>query len=204
VSGINGEAKRHWRGGASKVQSGRLDQQKLCKKAVGKGLQFHQFYRKKVSATRRRRDRLKGQPKTQPLATVVAFAFRPPRGATPYDYTAGSGGNDVRMVRENNMTDLLSTTIPPRNAKRPSLMQLRPRHLDKIEILAKRRHYHRADQHDFMLQSYDRLFGALRPKGKQVPSDELRKSLMLFGLLDLVQARRDEIEEDDARAVCST
>jgi len=103
------------------------------------------------------------------------------------------------------MTDLLSTKIPPRNAKRTSLMQLRPRHLDKIEVLAKRRHYNPADQHDFMLQNYDRLFGALRrPKAKQVPSDELRKSLMLFGLLDLVQARRDEIEEDDARAACST
>ena len=92
----------------------------------------------------------------------------------------------------------------PRNAKRTSLMQLRPRHLDKIEILAKRRHYHRADQHDFMLEHYDMLFGGLRPKAKQVPSDELRKSLMILSLLDLVDERRDEIEEDDARAACST
>jgi len=205
VSGINGEAKRHWRGGASKVQSGRLDQQKLCKKAVGKGLQFHQFYRKKVSATRRRRDRLKGQPKTQPLATVVAFAFRPPRGATPYDYTAGSGGNDVRMVRENNMTDLLSTKIPPRNANRTSLMALRPRHLAKVERIARRAKFDRAIMHEFLLENYDRLFGPLRwPKAKNVPSDKLRKSFMILSLLDLVQARRDEIEDDDARAACST
>jgi hypothetical protein len=84
-------------------------------------------------------------------------------------------------------------------------MQLRPRHLDKIEILAKRRHYHRADQHDFMLQNYDRLFGPLRvPKIKEVPSDELRKSLMLSALLDRVEARREEMLEDDARASCST
>ena len=55
-----------------------------------------------------------------------------------------------------------------------------------------------------MLQNYDRLSGALRPKPQQVPSDELRKSLMLFDLLDLVQARRDEIEEDDARDARST
>jgi hypothetical protein len=65
----------------------------------------------------------RGQPKTQPFATVVTFALRPPRGATPHDCTAGSGGNDVRMVRENNMTDLLCTRIPHRNAKRESLVQ---------------------------------------------------------------------------------
>jgi hypothetical protein len=43
-----------------------------------------------------------------------------------------------------------------------------------------------------------------RPKAKQVPSDELRKSLMILDLLDLVQARRDEIEEDDARSASSS
>jgi len=32
----------------------------------------------------------------------------------------------------------------------------------------------------------------------------LRKSLMILSLLDLVDERRDEIEEDDARAACST
>jgi hypothetical protein len=55
-----------------------------------------------------------------------------------------------------------------------------------------------------MLQNYDRLSGALRPKPQQVPSDELRKSLMLFDLLDLVQARRADIDAHDARAACST
>jgi hypothetical protein len=40
------------------------------------------------------------------------------------------------MVRENNMTDLLSTRIPHRNAKRESLVQLRRFHLDGIRSMA--------------------------------------------------------------------
>jgi hypothetical protein len=94
---------------------------------------------------------------------------------------------------------------PPRNAKRTSLMQLRPRHLATVEHIAKRKHYNSIDQHDFMLENYNRIFGApLRPASKAVPSDELRKSLMIFRLLSMVQERRDEIEEDNARAACST
>jgi hypothetical protein len=103
------------------------------------------------------------------------------------------------------MTDLLSTKIPPRNAKRTSLMALRPRHTEKVERIARRPFLNRTVMHEFLLENYDRLFGPLRwPKAKQVPSDELRKSFMILSLLDLVQARRDEIEEDDARAACST
>jgi hypothetical protein len=102
------------------------------------------------------------------------------------------------------MTDLISTKIPPRTKKRTSLMQLRPRHIEKVDRIARRTNFNRGIMHEFLLENYDRLFGALRPKAKQVPSDELRKSLMILNLLDLVQARRDEIEEDDARAACST
>jgi len=109
------------------------------------------------------------------------------------------------MVRENNMTDLLSTKIPPRNAKRTSLMALRHRHLEKVDRIARRANFDRAIMHEFLLENYDRLFGPLRwPKAKNVPSDKLRKSFMILSLLDLVQARRDEIEDDDARAACST
>ena len=103
------------------------------------------------------------------------------------------------------MTDLLNTRIPPRNAKRASLMALRHSHLEKVDHIARRANFDRAIMHEFLLENYDRLFGPLRwPKAKQVPSDELRKSLMILNLLDLVQARRDEIEDDDARAACST
>ncbi len=102
------------------------------------------------------------------------------------------------------MTDLLSTKIPPRNAKRTSLMQLRPRHLEKVDRIARRPFFDRAIMHEFLLENYDRLFGALRPKPKQVPSDELRKCLMILNLLDLIEARREELEEDAARSACST
>jgi hypothetical protein len=43
---------------------------------------------------------------------------------------------DGTRLKENNMTDLLSTKIPPRNAKRESLMQLRTFHLDSIRSMA--------------------------------------------------------------------
>jgi hypothetical protein len=77
--------------------------------------------------------------------------------------------------------------------KRTSLMELRPHHLNIVELLARRRHYERVSQHDFMLENWNRIFGALRPKAKAVSSDQLRKSLMLHRLLDMVDARRAEI-----------
>jgi hypothetical protein len=81
-----------------------------------------------------------------------------------------------------------------RNTKRTSLMQLRYRHLEKIDRIARRPHFDRADMHDFLLENYDRLFGPLRrPKTKEVPSDQFRKSWMVGLLLDRVQARRDEL-----------
>jgi hypothetical protein len=84
-------------------------------------------------------------------------------------------------------------------------MQLRPRHLDKVEHIAKREYHDRADIHEFLFENYDRLFGSLRhPKSKEVPSDQFRKSWMISSLLDIVEARRDLAEEDAARAACST
>ncbi len=83
------------------------------------------------------------------------------------------------------------------STRRTSLMQLRPHHLATVEHIAKRKHYNRATQHDFMLESWDRIFGGLRIKSKRVPSDELRKSLMIMSLLDLVDERREEIHGRD-------
>jgi hypothetical protein len=86
-----------------------------------------------------------------------------------------------------------------KKTRRASLMQLRPRHLEKVDRIAKRPHFDRADMHDFLLENYDRLFGVLRrTKREAVPSDKLRQSLMISALLDRVQMRRDELEEDAA------
>jgi hypothetical protein len=83
--------------------------------------------------------------------------------------------------------------------KRRSLMHLRPRHLVWVEELGIREHYNRSDMHDFMLENYNTLFGPLRrPKSKEVPSDRFRKSWMIGNLLDLVEARRAEIEQEAA------
>jgi hypothetical protein len=73
-------------------------------------------------------------------------------------------------------------------------MQLRPHHLATVEHIAKRKHYHRSSQHAFMMENWNTIFGGdLRIKSKRVPSDELRKSLMLCSLLDLVDKRREEV-----------
>jgi hypothetical protein len=89
--------------------------------------------------------------------------------------------------------------MPPFDRKRRSLMDLVPRHLDWIEKLADRPidgspgrpSYNRSDMLEFFVLNYDRYFGCLRgSKIKAVPSDELRKFLMVSTLLDLVDDRR--------------
>jgi hypothetical protein len=88
----------------------------------------------------------------------------------------------------------------PGHFKRTSLLQLCPRHLATVEHIAKRKNYHAASQHDFMLENYNQIFGApLMPASKAVPSDQLRKSLMILRMLSMVEERRDEIEENEAR-----
>jgi hypothetical protein len=78
-----------------------------------------------------------------------------------------------------------------RKAKRESLMQLRHRHLEKVDRIAKRSDYDRESYRKFMLENYNRLFGPLRrPKANEVPSDQFRKLWMVGMLLDRVQERR--------------
>jgi hypothetical protein len=87
----------------------------------------------------------------------------------------------------------------PFTRKRESLMQLRPRHLVWVEELGIREHYDRAGMHEYMCAHYDALFGPLRrPKSEEVPSDRFRKSWMIGNLLDLVEARRAVIAEQNA------
>jgi hypothetical protein len=81
--------------------------------------------------------------------------------------------------------------MPTPGKRRASLTELRPHHLATVEHIASRRHYDRASQHEFTLQNWNRIFGGgLRPKQKEVPSDEWRKSMMVSSMLDLVEMRR--------------
>jgi hypothetical protein len=84
--------------------------------------------------------------------------------------------------------------MPTPDKKRASLMELRPRHLVTAEHIAGRKHYDRKSQHEFLCEHYNQIFGGgLRSKAKTVPSDDLRKSLMVSGLLDLVDEMRREM-----------
>jgi hypothetical protein len=84
--------------------------------------------------------------------------------------------------------------MPTPGQKRASLMELRPRHLVTAEHIASRKHYDRKSQHEFMCEHYNQIFGGgLRSKAKTVPSDDLRISLMMSGLLDIVDEMRREM-----------
>jgi hypothetical protein len=79
-----------------------------------------------------------------------------------------------------------------KKAKRTSLTQLRHRHLDQIDRVARRPHYDRESYQEYWLENYDRLFGPLRrPRSKETPFDiSWRKPLMIGLLLDKVEERR--------------
>jgi hypothetical protein len=75
-----------------------------------------------------------------------------------------------------------------------SLMAFRPSHLRTIESFATS--YLTMDEIDeCCLRRYANLFGRLRPHGSpSVPSDGLRRVLIVQKFLDLVQARRWSLE----------
>ena len=84
--------------------------------------------------------------------------------------------------------------------KRESIWALRERHWAFVERLARRPSYNRLTQFEFMLPNYEKYFGPIRwPRSAAAPNDQLRKALLLAKLLDQVDARRLEIEEDSAR-----
>jgi hypothetical protein len=83
---------------------------------------------------------------------------------------------------------------------RRTFMQLMPRHLQWVEKLSirpigngkpGRPGYDRNAMLSFYTEKYDQYFGCLRgSKAKGVPSDELRKFLMISQLLDIVDGQR--------------
>jgi hypothetical protein len=83
--------------------------------------------------------------------------------------------------------------MPPFNSPRESLMQLRNRHLDVIRDYGCEDTYDRREVEAYFMANYNKLFGPLRrSKAKEIPSDELRKSLLITQLLNLIELRREE------------
>jgi hypothetical protein len=80
---------------------------------------------------------------------------------------------------------------------RRALTELRPRHLHMVEEYGFRRDYDRNALGDYFLANWSRLFGPLRrSKAREVPSDSLRKAIMVSRLLDLIEMRRGEYAEE--------
>jgi hypothetical protein len=72
-------------------------------------------------------------------------------------------------------------------------MQLRNRHLDVIRDYGCEDTYDRREVEAYFMANYNKLFGPLRrSKAKEIPSDELRKSLLITQLLNLIELRREE------------
>ena len=89
---------------------------------------------------------------------------------------------------------------PPKTAKRESLMELRWRHLDHVDSMA-RGNLTRAALRNTLRKNYEHFFGRLRKRRRdEVPSDELRKDWMVLQIVDLVAGRRAELEEEAAYA----
>jgi hypothetical protein len=76
--------------------------------------------------------------------------------------------------------------------------QLRWRHLDHVDDMAGR-NTPRAETMRVYLRHYEHFFGRLRKRRRdEVPSDQLRKFFIVSNILDQVDARRAEIEEEAA------
>jgi hypothetical protein len=79
-----------------------------------------------------------------------------------------------------------------KKTRRTELTELRPRHLEVAARIA-----HRDDDiagyHEFLLTNYDRQFGCLRGrKDREVPSDMLRKELIIHRILLRVEKLKAE------------
>jgi hypothetical protein len=82
-------------------------------------------------------------------------------------------------------------------------MELRPRHLLMVEEYGVAETYNRDELGQYFLTNWNRLFGTLRrSKALEVPSDQLRKEIMISRLLDLIEMRGAEYaDERSARSI---
>jgi len=84
---------------------------------------------------------------------------------------------------------------------RKEFTELRPRHLLMVEEygFGSDSEYNRDELREYFLANWNRLFGTLRKsKAKEVPSDRIRKELMISRLLDLIDMRRAEYADERA------
>jgi hypothetical protein len=86
---------------------------------------------------------------------------------------------------------------------RKEFTELRPRHLLMVEEYGIAETYNRDELGRYFLTNWNRLFGTLRrSKAMEVPSDQLRKEMMISRLLDLIEMRRAEYaDERSARSI---
>jgi hypothetical protein len=89
-------------------------------------------------------------------------------------------------------------TMPTYNfGSRKSLTELRPRMLAMVEEYGFGPDYDRDELRHYFSNNWYRLFGPLRKsKALEVPSDQLRKGLMISQLLDLIETRRAEYADE--------
>jgi hypothetical protein len=88
---------------------------------------------------------------------------------------------------------------------RQALTALRPRLVHMVEEYGFRRDYDRDALREYFLANWYRLFGALRKsKALEVPSDSLRKAIMVSRLLDLIEMRRAEYAEERSRILTTS
>ena len=83
---------------------------------------------------------------------------------------------------------------------RKHFMELRPRHLHMVEEYGFGPDYDRDELRTYFLTNWNRLFGTIRKsKAMEVPSDQLRKELMVEQLLELIEMRRAEYADERAK-----
>jgi hypothetical protein len=85
---------------------------------------------------------------------------------------------------------------------RKEFTELRPRHLLMVEEhgFGPDTEYNRDELRAYFLENWNRLFGTLRKsKAKEVPSDQIRKEIMVTRLLELIEMRRAEYADERSK-----
>ena len=122
------------------------------------------------------------------------------------DIARQNGDDDAATMALRRFSRARSEQVKPRPkmhtfnfGRRTHFMELRPRHLLMVEEYGFGPDYDRAELRTYFLANWNRLFGTIRKsKAHEVPSDQLRKELMVEQVLELIdetgRVRRRAIE----------
>jgi hypothetical protein len=125
--------------------------------------------------------------------------------AAPTDEARSKIFQRLRAEREKLPPRPLPTMPLFNNGKRKEFTELRPKHLHMVEEYGFEEHgYDRSATREYFVENYDKLFGRLRRKGQEVPSDDFRKYLMVFELMLLIDGRRAEYAMERAGTLRTT